>query len=196
LSCRVSCRSSCAVIEMRRQMGLGKAWPWMVFIWTVSDGQFAPHEDLSLYPRTLARDLELLATLLPPTPSTASSTSPTSPTSPPPATSTSVSSPDTSDSPATTPLSLESTFPGEPKRKAQPISPLWDSPLVVFAPPDHVLYPLKGELQDLAQHRGVTVDVKGWGDVMEGSSRRGFGSIWSDIHRPGVRVLTLERLAL
>jgi len=34
------------------------------------------------------------------------------------------------------------------------------------------MYPLKGELQDLGRHRGVTVDVKGWGEIMEGLSRR------------------------
>ena len=34
------------------------------------------------------------------------------------------------------------------------------------------MYPLKGELQDLGRHKGVTVDVKGWGEVMEGLSRR------------------------
>ena len=34
------------------------------------------------------------------------------------------------------------------------------------------MYPLKGELQDLQKHRGVTVELKGWGEVMEGQSRR------------------------
>lgn len=34
------------------------------------------------------------------------------------------------------------------------------------------MYPLKGNLQDLSQKRGVEVDVKGGGDVMEGASRR------------------------
>jgi hypothetical protein len=34
------------------------------------------------------------------------------------------------------------------------------------------MYPLRGNLQDLSQKRGVEVDVKGWGDVMEGASRR------------------------
>lgn len=47
-----------------------------------------------------------------------------------------------------------------------------ESPLVVFAPTADVMYPLKGELQDLSAHRGVEVDVKGWGDLMEGASRR------------------------
>lgn len=44
--------------------------------------------------------------------------------------------------------------------------------LVVFAPAPEVMYPLKGDLQDLGKKRGVEVDVKGWGDVMEGASRR------------------------
>jgi hypothetical protein len=39
------------------------------------------------------------------------------------------------------------------------------------------MYPLKGDLQDLKQKRGVEVDVKGWGDVMEGASRREFPSV-------------------
>lgn len=47
-----------------------------------------------------------------------------------------------------------------------------DSPLVVFAPSPDVMYPLKGELQDMGKHKGVSVDMKGWGDVMEGASRR------------------------
>jgi pantoate--beta-alanine ligase len=44
--------------------------------------------------------------------------------------------------------------------------------LVVFAPGPETMYPLKGDLQDLSKKRGVEVDVKGWGDVMEGASRR------------------------
>ncbi len=46
------------------------------------------------------------------------------------------------------------------------------NPLVVFNPAPDVMYPLKGELQDLRNKKGVEVDVKGWGDVMEGASRR------------------------
>ena len=34
------------------------------------------------------------------------------------------------------------------------------------------MYPLRGELQNLDQHRGVGVEMRGWGDVMEGQSRR------------------------
>lgn len=45
---------------------------------------------------------------------------------------------------------------------------------MVFAPPADAMYPLKGELQDLKSKKGVEVDVKGWGDVMEGASRREF----------------------
>jgi pantoate--beta-alanine ligase len=46
------------------------------------------------------------------------------------------------------------------------------SPLVIFNPAEEVMYPLRGNLQDLSLKRGVEVDVKGWGDVMEGASRR------------------------
>jgi pantoate--beta-alanine ligase len=49
---------------------------------------------------------------------------------------------------------------------------LEESPLVIFNPAEEVMYPLRGNLQDLSQKRGVEVDVKGWGDVMEGASRR------------------------
>lgn len=47
-----------------------------------------------------------------------------------------------------------------------------ENSLVVFCPPVDVMYPLRGELQDLSQHKGVNISVKGWGDVMEGASRR------------------------
>jgi pantoate--beta-alanine ligase len=47
----------------------------------------------------------------------------------------------------------------------------------VFAPQDDVMYPLKGELQDLGRKKGVEVDVKGWGDVLEGGSRREYSSV-------------------
>jgi pantoate--beta-alanine ligase len=50
--------------------------------------------------------------------------------------------------------------------------PSSQTPLVVFNPAPDVMYPLKGELQDLTRHRGVSVDVRGYGDVMEGASRR------------------------
>ncbi|ODN96448.1 pantoate-beta-alanine ligase [Cryptococcus wingfieldii CBS 7118] len=49
-----------------------------------------------------------------------------------------------------------------------------ESPLVVFAPSPDVMYPLKGELQDLDAHKGVEVDVSGWGELMEGASRPQF----------------------
>ena len=53
-----------------------------------------------------------------------------------------------------------------------PAGPQGLGSLVVFAPGPDVMYPLKGDLQDLGRKRGVEVDVKGWGDVMEGASRR------------------------
>lgn len=43
---------------------------------------------------------------------------------------------------------------------------------MIFNPAEEVMYPLRGDLQDLSLKRGVEVDVKGWGDVMEGASRR------------------------
>ncbi len=68
--------------------------------------------------------------------------------------------------------------------------PAEESGLVVFAPGREVMYPLSGEewapeeggsegkeggegmLQDVKKQRGAFVEVKGWGDVMEGKSRR------------------------
>jgi len=49
---------------------------------------------------------------------------------------------------------------------------MMENPFVIFNPSDEVMYPLRGNLQDLSLKRGVEVDVKGWGDVMEGASRR------------------------
>ncbi len=68
----------------------------------------------------------------------------------------------------------ESFRPQTPSHPFSPSSLLGqnEAPLIVFAPPTEVLYPLKGELQDLNKLRGVTVSLKGWGDVMEGRSRR------------------------
>jgi pantoate--beta-alanine ligase len=95
----------------------------------VNPTQFAPHEDLSSYPRTLARDLELLETLL--------------------------------------------------KEESKQ-----DDRLVVFTPDRETMYPLsnlpssktassgEGMLQDVTKQRGAFVEVKGWGDVLEGASRR------------------------
>lgn len=96
---------------------------------TRSQDQFAPTEDLSKYPRTLAKDLELLFTLLPP--------------------------------------------PAQSEAQEHVSEKKVESPLVIFNPPEEVMYPLRGNLQDLSKKRGVEVDVKGWGDVMEGASRRG-----------------------
>lgn len=56
--------------------------------------------------------------------------------------------------------------------KSNPGPPKGESPLVVFAPTVDTMYPLRGELQNLTQHRGASVHVQGWGDVMEGQSRR------------------------
>ena len=110
-----------------------RANPLTVLTLFVNPTQFAPHEDLSSYPRTLARDLELLEGL------------------------------------------LSSEYPGKEVDK-----------LVVWTPSRETMYPLsslpapasasgstgEGMLQDVNKQRGAFVEVKGWGDVLEGASRR------------------------
>ena len=56
------------------------------------------------------------------------------------------------------------------------VAPTDESPLVVFAPATDEMYPMRGELQDLRNHRGVGVEMRGLGDVMEGASRRALRS--------------------
>ncbi|BEJ17554.1 hypothetical protein CspHIS471_0609550 [Cutaneotrichosporon sp. HIS471] len=58
--------------------------------------------------------------------------------------------------------------------KQNPGPPQGESPLVVFAPTVDTMYPLRGELQNLTEHKGATIHVQGWGDVMEGASRPQF----------------------
>lgn len=104
----------------------------------VNPTQFAPHEDLASYPRTLPTDLEALQTL------------------------------------------LQDELPGGDAA---------DNRLVVFTPQRETMYPLSslaatttnqagGELtgeamlQNVNAQRGAFVEVKGWGDVLEGASRR------------------------
>lgn len=81
----------------------------------VNPAQFAPHEDLASYPRTLERDLELLA---------------------------------------------------EQKVASK-------QPSAVFLPNVHEMYP-SGINQDVNQQRGTFVEVKGYGEQMEGKSRPTF----------------------
>nr|XP_031861856.1 pantoate-beta-alanine ligase [Kwoniella shandongensis]KAA5528928.1 pantoate-beta-alanine ligase [Kwoniella shandongensis] len=129
--------------------------PLTVMTLFVNPMQFAPTEDLSSYPRQLERDLSLLSTLLT-TPSSSSSSSYSSPT-------------------PTRSLRGLGISEHESFRPPTPVAnAAVESPLVVFAPSPEVMYPLKGELQDLGRHKGVRVDVKGWGEVMEGSSRPQF----------------------
>lgn len=81
----------------------------------VNPAQFAPHEDLATYPRTLERDLELLA---------------------------------------------------EQKVDTR-------QPSAVFLPNVKEMYP-SGIIQDVSQQRGTFVEVKGYGEQMEGRSRPTF----------------------
>jgi pantoate--beta-alanine ligase len=91
----------------------------------VNPAQFAPHEDLSTYPRTLPRDLELL---------TAQSVS----------------------------IPHPSSEAGQTR-----------APSAIFLPTVSEMYP-SGISQDRETQRGTFVEVKGYGDEMEGKSRPGF----------------------
>ncbi|EGN96868.1 hypothetical protein SERLA73DRAFT_185080 [Serpula lacrymans var. lacrymans S7.3] len=88
----------------------------------VNPAQFAPHEDLSSYPRTLPRDLELLTAL---------------------------------QIPATDAVDIIKT------------------PSAVFLPSVRDMYP-SGISQDVANQKGTFIEVKGYGDQMEGKSRPTF----------------------
>jgi len=88
----------------------------------VNPAQFAPHEDLAAYPRTLPNDLSLLSAL----------------------------------------KCQPADFHGTP-----PAS------LAVFVPSLKDMYP-SGISQDVSQQKGTFVEVKGYGDQMEGRSRPDF----------------------
>ena len=90
----------------------------------VNPAQFAPHEDLGNYPRTVTRDMELLS-----------------------AQSVSV------------PLGNTGTH--------------TRTPSAVFLPSVSEMYP-SGISQDRDSQKGTFVEVKGYGDEMEGKSRPGF----------------------
>ncbi|OCF41839.1 pantoate-beta-alanine ligase [Kwoniella heveanensis CBS 569] len=141
--------------------------PLTVMTLFVNPMQFAPHEDLSAYPRTFERDMSLLQTLLP------STTQPRS------LRGLGVSEFDSFRTPPS-PRSASDPRPRSLNGNSQDSSPVMngggvvDSPLVVFAPTPDVMYPLKGELQDLGKHRGLSVELRGWGEVMEGASRPQF----------------------
>lgn len=114
--------------------------PFTVMSLFVNPMQFAPHEDLQSYPRTMESDLESLRSVIPQGPGAV----------------------------------IQGLGISEHDRRVSKPRPIGEaeSPLVVFAPTLDQMYPLQGELQDLDRHRGVTVTVNGWGDVMEGASRR------------------------
>lgn len=139
----------------------------------VPDEQFAPTEDLSRYPRTLQRDLEQLSTLLPPDGASGAPGAET----PGPSTST-----------------LDASHSALTAMTESAVAPTDPSPLVVFAPATDEMYPMRGELQDLSNHRGVGVEMRGLGDVMEGASRRALritaGAVCSS---PGSAVLQRRR---
>lgn len=88
----------------------------------VNPAQFAPHEDLASYPRTLPNDLSLLSAL-------------------------EYQPPDLHDTPRT--------------------------PSAVFVPSVKDMYP-SGISQDVSEQKGTFVEVKGYGDQMEGRSRPSF----------------------
>jgi pantoate--beta-alanine ligase len=90
----------------------------------VNPTQFAAHEDLSTYPRTLPRDLEL--------------------------------------------LTAQSVFIPHPASHPQ-----IRTPSAVFLPSVSEMYP-SGISQDRDTQKGTFVEVKGYGDEMEGKSRPGF----------------------
>lgn len=117
-----------------------KRHPLTVMSLFVNPMQFAPHEDLNAYPRTMDRDVELLKGLLPGGPRS-------------PISGLGISE---NDGWRPTPRPLESH----------------ESPLIVFAPTVDSMYPLRGELQNMQQQKGAVVQLRGWGEVMEGASRR------------------------
>ena len=88
----------------------------------VNPAQFAPHEDLATYPRTLPHDLDLLSGL----------------------------------------EYQPADAPGTPR-----------TPSAVFVPSVKDMYP-SGINQDVSQQKGTFVEVKGYGEQMEGRSRPAF----------------------
>jgi len=86
----------------------------------VNPAQFAPHEDLATYPRTLESDLDMLS-------------------------------------------KVSVSGPGASIR----------TPSAVFLPPVKDMYP-SGIVLDVDQQKGTFIEVKGYGDQMEGKSRPAF----------------------
>lgn len=104
---------------MRRSLAENELTVVSIF---VNPAQFAPHEDLATYPRTLPHDLDLLSGL-----------------------------------------------------EYQPADALGTprTPSAVFVPSVKDMYP-SGINQDVSQQKGTFVEVKGYGEQMEGRSRPAF----------------------
>jgi pantoate--beta-alanine ligase len=117
----------------------------------VNPAQFAPHEDLATYPRTLPRDLEILEAQS---------------------------------------VSVRSVHSSDPSIR---------KPSAVFLPSVQEMYP-SGINQDPAAQKGTFIEVKGYGDQMEGKSRptffRGVATVVTklfnaiEVHFPVLPLLT------
>nr|ODN91242.1 pantoate-beta-alanine ligase [Cryptococcus depauperatus CBS 7841] len=119
--------------------------PLTVMTVFVNPMQFAPHEDLEAYPRQLDQDISRLSTLLSPSHNVSS---------------------------ALRGLGISENDAWRAVSPRAEDGKEGIGPLLVFTPDVNTMYPLKGELQNMGTHKGLEVDVRGWGDVLEGASRR------------------------
>lgn len=110
------------LISVRRSLAENDLTVMSIF---VNPAQFAPHEDLATYPRTLPRDLEILEAQS---------------------------------------VSVRSVLSSDPSIR---------KPSAVFLPSVQEMYP-SGINQDPAAQKGTFIEVKGYGDQMEGKSRPTF----------------------
>ncbi|WVN87015.1 pantoate-beta-alanine ligase [Cryptococcus depauperatus CBS 7841] len=121
--------------------------PLTVMTVFVNPMQFAPHEDLEAYPRQLDQDISRLSTLLSPSHNVSS---------------------------ALRGLGISENDAWRAVSPRAEDGKEGIGPLLVFTPDVNTMYPLKGELQNMGTHKGLEVDVRGWGDVLEGASRPQF----------------------